>query len=106
MNSFEEDDRYIRAKKRVEKIKGFYIHLVVFIVINLFILVVKGYHDYKDGGTFWELESFSTVFFWGIGLTVHAISVFGIFNIFGPKWEAKQLKKFMQEEQQEQQRWE
>lgn len=106
MENLENEDRYLRAKKRVEKIKGFYIHLFIFIVINLFILVVKGYDDYRDGDNFWELGSFSTVLFWGIGLGIHAISVFGIFNLFGPQWEEKKLKQFLDEERTEQQRWE
>ncbi|MGK0414076.1 MAG: hypothetical protein ACJA1B_002296, partial [Polaribacter sp.] len=36
-SSFKEEHKYLLAKKRVEKIKGFYIHLVVYIIVNIFI---------------------------------------------------------------------
>jgi hypothetical protein len=106
MENYTEEERFIRAKKRVEKIKGFYIHLTVYILVNLFILGMKFYHNYQDGLNFWELESFGTAFFWGIGLGVHAISVFGFNMMFGKNWEERQLKKFMKEEKDQQQRWE
>ncbi|NQY06777.1 MAG: 2TM domain-containing protein [Flavobacteriaceae bacterium] len=106
MSNYIDEERYIRAKKRVEKIKGFYIHLAVYIIVNLFILGVKFIDDYKDGDNFWEFGSFGTVFFWGIGLAVHAISVFGFGFVFGKNWEERKLKQFMDEEKGERQRWE
>ena len=36
-NNFISEDRFIRAKKRVKKIKGFYIHLIVYVLVNLFL---------------------------------------------------------------------
>ena len=33
------DDKMKRAKKRVDQLKGFYIHLTVYIVVNTFILI-------------------------------------------------------------------
>ena len=32
-----ETKKYIKAKKRVEELKGFYIHLSVYIAVNLFL---------------------------------------------------------------------
>lgn len=31
----ERDEKYLRAKKRVENLKAFYIHLTVYILVNL-----------------------------------------------------------------------
>lgn len=31
----ERDENYLRAKKRVENLKAFYIHLTVYILVNL-----------------------------------------------------------------------
>ena len=36
-SDFLQEQNYIRAKKRVKEIKGFYIHLMVYIVINIMI---------------------------------------------------------------------
>ena len=32
-------------------------------------------------------------FGWGIGIVSHGLSVFEIFNFFGPDWEKKQIEK-------------
>jgi len=39
--------KYLRAKKRVEKIKGFNVHLIVYIIINTFLsgIIVFGLMD-------------------------------------------------------------
>ncbi len=35
------DKRYIKAKKRIDDLKEFYIHLITFIVMNAFLIFVK-----------------------------------------------------------------
>ena len=34
-----EDQKFERAKKRVDEIKGFYTHLVVYLMVNAFLLI-------------------------------------------------------------------
>ena len=34
---FRQEQNYIKAKKRVKEIKGFYIHLSTYVIINIFI---------------------------------------------------------------------
>ena len=50
-SNFAEQQRYIVAKKKVEKIKGFYIHLVVYIIVNIFIssIIIYGLTSDSDG---------------------------------------------------------
>ena len=36
--------KYLRAKKRVEKIKGFYVHFAIYILVNLFLSTAKYEH--------------------------------------------------------------
>ena len=38
MHNFNKE-KYDRAKKRVDELKGFYIHLTIYVVINTFILI-------------------------------------------------------------------
>lgn len=33
-------DKFIRAKKQVDELKGFYIHLMVYILVNIFITTI------------------------------------------------------------------
>ncbi|MDG1573413.1 2TM domain-containing protein [Robiginitalea sp. M366] len=90
-----------RARKRVQQIKGFYVHLSVYLVINLFIagsiLIQSNWH--VQGAGLWGV--LSTPVFWGIGLAFHAINVFGLNGILGREWEARQIRKYMEEDQRE-----
>jgi hypothetical protein len=82
------DERYERAHQRVEALRGFYMHLVVFVVVNagLFVLDML-----SSGGTwfFWPLLG------WGIGLVIHAVSVFAR-GPFGADWEARKIRELME----------
>ena len=90
-----------RAKKRVEEIKGFYIHLAVYIVINAFILVNVYITTMGDGGNFRQLSTFFTLLFWGVGLGFHGARVFNFNPLFGKKWEERQIQKYIEKDKRE-----
>ena len=94
-----EELKYQQALKRVKKIKGFYSHLLVYIVINTMLLVVN-YNNSGDNDNFWRWQTFNTVFFWGIGLTAHGLSVFLPSFMMGKDWEEKKIKELMEKEKQ------
>jgi hypothetical protein len=98
-NKFRQEDSFIRAKKRVKAIKGFYIHLIVYILVNIFISGIIIFGLMKSGYSFKEAFShfgvYSTWFFWGIGMFFHWLGVFGSTAFFGKNWEKKQLEKYM-----------
>ena len=96
LNYFEED-RYERAKKRVKKIKGFYSHLLVYVVINLIIVVIN-IQKLGPDESYFEWRNFFTLFFWGIGLFAHGLSVFMPSMILGKNWEEKKIKELMEKE--------
>ena len=94
-------DKLKRAQKRVEQIRGFYVHLAVYIVVNLIIVgsfVIRNGFD-GEPVDFWG--ALSTTVFWGIGLAFHGLHVFGIHGIFGRQWEERQIRKFMEEDRRE-----
>lgn len=87
---FIEQQRYLKTKKRVKRIKGFYTHLSIYcLVIPIIIFVNLKYEPHFHW--FW----FSALG-WGTGLFFHWLSVFG-FNLvgFGKDWEEKKIKEFM-----------
>ncbi len=89
------DARYEIAYKRVKRIKGFYVHLLVYVLVNGFILI-STFNSSKIGdAVFWQWQTWNTVFFWGIGLVVHGLSVFGGTMFFGSDWEEKKIQEFM-----------
>lgn len=92
-----ERERYERAKKRVKKITGFYSHLLVYVVVNL-ILVVINIQQLEPGESYFHWKNFVTLFFWGIGLLAHGLSVFLPYAILGKDWEERKIKEFMDKE--------
>lgn len=91
----QEQHNYEKIRKKVKEMKGFYIHLTVFIVINTFILVNLAIRDFYNDENFWKPESFFTLFIWGIGLCLHGFNVFEHPYFLGKKWEERKIKKMM-----------
>ena len=89
-----EEQKYIRAKKKVKSIKGFYVHLTVYLLVNAFILLAQAL---SGGGweVFWEWQSFNTPIFWGIGLAFHGFKVYGMDMLLGKNWEDRKINELM-----------
>jgi len=98
------DEQYSLAYKRVKRIKGFYVHALVYVLVNLFIIASNYNKNSFDAEVFFRWENFSTALFWGIGLLAHGLSVFGRNLFFGQNWEEKKIKEFMDKEKSE--KWE
>jgi len=96
-----DQDKYSRAKKKVEKLKGFYIHLAVYLVVNSFILVNIYIRTLDGTETFWKFSTFFTLFFWGIGLAFHAANTFSLNPFLGKKWEERQIQKYIDKDKHE-----
>ena len=94
-NQIQKDERYFAAQKRVKSIKGFYIHFIIYVFVNIF-LCIQIYLSSKN--EFWRWESFSTVLFWGIGILAHGTSVFGSNLLFGKNWEDRKIKELMKKD--------
>ena len=76
-----------RAIIYVRDIKGFYTHLIMYAVVVgcLFALnIIRSSHH------FWAIWP---AIGWGIGVAIHGLNVYEIFNFFGAKWEKRQIEK-------------
>ncbi|QVY66743.1 2TM domain-containing protein [Polaribacter sp. Q13] len=98
---FRQEDKYIKAKKRVKAIKGFYVHLMVYVLGNIFISGIVIFGLIQSGYTIVDAFSnfgvYSTWLFWGIVMFFHWMGVFGFKSIgFGNDWEEKKIKEFME----------
>jgi hypothetical protein len=102
--NFNPDARYELAYKRVKKIKGFYVHFLVYILINAFIIISSYNRSLFGNEIFFRWETFSTALFWGIGLVAHGLSVFGRNIFFSDDWEERKIKEFMDKDKS--QKWE
>lgn len=81
----EQDEQLALAK--VRKLKGFYIHLVQYLlVITVLSIVNLATHPSK----LWFMWP---AFGWGIGILAHAAATFEVLPFFGAEWERKQVEK-------------
>lgn len=94
-----------RAKRRVHELKGFYIHFMVYIVVNTFITVSKIIGNINNGETFsqafWDFGTFAIWLFWGIGLIFHGMKVFSFNPFFSKDWEEQQIRKYIEKDKKE-----
>jgi hypothetical protein len=66
-----EKDLRALAAAQVEKKQDFAIHVAAYLAVNAFLIVIWAI---ADGGQFWPII---LIVAWGIGLALHAWSVFG-----------------------------
>jgi hypothetical protein len=92
-----EQIRYEEAVKRVIKIKGFYTHAIVYVVINI-LFVIANIQNLEPGESYFQFKNFFTAFFWGIGLLAHALATFLPYIILGKNWEERKIKELMEKE--------
>lgn len=91
---YTEEQRYLRAKEKVKKIKGFYANLITYclvipIIIYINLRFVPEFH------WFWF-----SVFGWGMGLCFHAMDTFSYNPFLSRDWESKKIKEFMEDDEQ------
>lgn len=98
---FEKEEAYLRAKKKLDKLIGFYWHLAVYVIINLFLIILIVSNS--DQGL-WDFGTWATPLFWGIGLLFHFLGVFGPNFMFGKNWEERKIKEYMDKDKEEYQR--
>lgn len=109
-DEFSTDESFNAAYRKVRRIKGFYSHLKVYIIVNIIIIIsnlnngfignrieIRGFRD-------WEV--YSTAFYWGIALAIHAFTVFGPDIFFNKDWEDRKIQKYMEKEAQNKKKWE
>lgn len=107
---FKNDESFEIAYRKVKRIKGFYSHLKVYIIINIIIIVSSlnriyiGNHFEIRGLQNWEI--YSTAFYWGIALVIHAFTVFGPDLFFNNDWEQKKIREYMDKDASSTNKWE
>ena len=82
-----------KVREEVEEIKGFYIHLGVYALINLFLIVLNLITSPAYFWAIWPLLG------WGVGLGAHAVATFGLFGIGSKDWEERKVRELMRQRQ-------
>ncbi|MCK8479524.1 histidine kinase [Psychroserpens algicola] len=88
------DDRYVRARKRVEDMKEFYYSLISYCLVIPFLFFIWYRYTPNTIQWFWF-----PMFGWGMGLAFHAYKVYVNDGVLGKNWEQRKIEKFMREEE-------
>jgi hypothetical protein len=84
-----EEEKYRRAKERVEEIKSFYVHVMVYIMVNIVLFIIDVVTSPGAWWFYWPL------FGWGVAVFIHGFTIFGTKGLFGKSWEEKKIKEIM-----------
>ena len=88
LNNFE-NNNYIKAVEKVEKIKEFYKNLASYILFMPFLIFIN-LRTFSGFHWFWF-----PLFGWGIGVALHGLDAYGYNFFLGKDWEEKKIKELM-----------
>ncbi|RNC90314.1 MAG: histidine kinase [Allomuricauda sp.] len=86
-----EEKRYLKAKERVEAIKGFYGNAIAYCIV----IPALWWLNFRTTDFLW---AFFPTLGWGFGLTMHALEAFGYNPIWGKRWEERKIRELMENE--------
>ncbi len=86
-------ERYKRAKERVGEIRGFYTHLLIYILVNLGLMGLNYYQNSLSKPWF-----LFTTFGWGIGVISHAAAIFSWNPLISKEWEERKIQEILNKE--------
>lgn len=88
-----ENSKYVRAVKRVEKLKEFYQNIASYCIVIPFLIFINLRFS---PGFYWF---WFPMFGWGIGLTFHFLEVNNYTIFLGKNWEEKKIEELMKKQQ-------
>ena len=88
-NNFMKSDPYKAAEKRVKAKKGFYTHLVIYLIVNAFLFAIN---MLTSPQYFWFVYP---LLGWGVSVAIQFFTVFGVPGTgrLDEKWEAEEIEK-------------
>lgn len=84
-----DDHKYRKAKKRINKIKSFYSHAIIYAIVILLLVLLNFYTTDFPWVVFPALG-------WGVGLLAHGLCTFGHNLVLGTNWEERKIKELME----------
>ncbi|MDO1501047.1 histidine kinase [Winogradskyella maritima] len=89
------DDRYVKARKRMEELKAFYYSLVSYCLVIPFLIFIWYRYTSDTIQWFWF-----PILGWGLSLCFQAYRVFVDDGAFGAQWEERKIREYMEKEDQ------
>ena len=85
-------DRYERARRRVGEIRAFYMHLTVFVGVNILLHIINFVTSPRAYWAIWPLLG------WGIGLVAHGVATYRWLPFAGKDWEERKIRELMEKD--------
>ncbi len=94
MKTFENisETAYDRAKERVMALKGFYIHLAIYLIFVPFFIFL----NFRSTNFPWAIFPIAG---WGLGILGHAAETFGWNPFFGKDWEERKIREYINKDE-------
>jgi hypothetical protein len=92
MTTPDDEARYERARRRVNELRGFYGHALVFVGVNALLHVINLATSPSDYWAFWPLLG------WGVGLLAHAAATYRCLPFSSNEWRDRKIKELMDKE--------
>jgi hypothetical protein len=81
-----EEEKYNFAKKRVHEIRGYFVSLAIYIIVNIALFLIWFFNGRGYPWFFWPLGG------WGIGIVLQTLNIF----VFGRgNWQQRKIKEIM-----------
>lgn len=89
----EDQQKYQRAKKRVEEMRGFYGNLSAYLVMSVFFVILNVLTSPGHYWFYWPMLG------WGLGVVFHGLKVFNYSPLLSKDWEERKMREFMEKEE-------
>jgi len=96
--------KYLKAKKKVEVLKGLYGHISVYVILNTIVILINANVFDNDPIDFTDWGNYFTTIMWGIGLFFHILYVLVFYNFnssFMKNWEEKKIKEILKSQEED-----
>jgi hypothetical protein len=81
--------RFQDARRHARAVRGFYVHALIFAVVNAGIVAVNLLSTPGRPWFGWGMAG------WGIGLLAHGLSVFAFNGLLGRDWEERKIREYL-----------
>lgn len=89
--SFIAEKRYLKAKERVEAIKGFYSNLLAYCLVIPFLWWL----NFRTTDFLW---AFFPTLGWGFGVVAHGMEAYGYNPLWGKRWQERKIQELMEKD--------
>ncbi|UJH69236.1 2TM domain-containing protein [Allomuricauda sp. SCSIO 65647] len=90
--SFLQEKRYLKAKEKVEAIKGFYSNLIAY----CFVIPFLWWLNFRTTDFLW---AFFPTIGWGFGVIAHGMEAYGYNPLWGKRWEERKIRELMEKDE-------